>query len=1368
MTQENLTTDQNEEEVQVSEGKKVPVKSSATEKPTKHEYKLLPDSYKAEEDAQKSRDAIEAQAAKYEADRTRGLAENDGRRNDPEDWNIGDHARDLAAGAVGGLVDTVSSLSTAGERAKDLIQGNVEFREDGELYDKRTDEIYDPVSDDWLPFDWGNEQNPLEAKGWGGQMVQMGTHFVSEGIVIVKTLGLAGGALGTVTVGTRALKAGKNVQTGVKAYQRLQNIKKLSKAQKLAVVNRNLPWYQRAVKFDKKEAFKDLFLVGAGQDVLSRHSTDHNMAGALKQMYPNAAGAIDALSLGGATNKGDSPQMMTLKNTMEGVALGSIAWLIAPLSIFAGRKGLKGMRGRAAQAALKSIESGGKGDFSEVIAIAEKTAAKTGSSGDKAFVQNLKDFDQIVESGNNANKSHWDQIMEMAEEQGNDPEWNGKRGGFKNKGAGVTDGHQGNPTHIVDTDTALRNKRLIDTDYEASTGSVGNPGYTAKALAENAKLERTSNDALIKQVLKGVKSSAWVKAQEASIRTGRKTLTEVFGPHIDAIQQLSRGKEAVNWDAKTFIRKLRESGTEWSTADSGKQIELAEKEMVAANLLSSSLANSIRDLGVGSRLIQDWFDLGEVDGPAQQLLEKWTALIGEVEKSKLLNTGNYGKQGSKFKEALDAKINESLTSLGLALDIAKESDNDDLFRNIFELISQSDDIHNITDFNEFIKRSLKGGTFKGKLNQAEWIKQSQAVMVHSILSGPKTPLRAIMGTGSAVFLRPMSTAIGASLPGTADMATRKAALSSMNAAVQAVPEAFQLFFRRLKAYWDGDLSTIKSRYKEVTQSDMDFEVYRNWIENSGEATAGERYAFTVANQMKALNDNSFLTYSTKIMAATDDAFGHLLGRMRSREKAVRAVLEQSGEDGLNKITPTALKQMEDKFMDQIFDINGNITDEALNFARKEVTLTQELTGFSKGLNDAFNSVPALKPFFLFARTGINGLNLTAKHTPIFNFLVEEFNDIMWATADDLSKVQKYGINNPTDLMNAKALATGRLAIGSSVIGLGTAYYAAGNLTGNGPIDEAKKQFWLKTGWKPRSLKVGNKWVSYDSFEPFTPILSMIGDIGDYSELMGESWTEDQFQKLSMVMAKGIASKTYLSGIGSLVDLLSGKPGQQNRILSNLMNNQLPMSGARNELGKLFNPYTKELGSGVMDALRNRNQFIPFNNLPIKYDVLTGEPIKDHNFITRAFNAISPVEINNDHSVGRQFLFNSGFDFSLGFYTAPDGTDLSDSPVLRSKFQKAMGDQNLEQQLVDIALRPDVQRSFRRYQRDLRRGIKSDNPELKYPHLKILNKTFTYAKKKAWQKIKSDSEAQRLIGLRIEKRRKDLQGRKEILNDLITY
>ena len=183
--------------------------------------------------------------------------------------------------------------------------------------------------------------------------------------------------------------------------------------------------------------------------------------------------------------------------------------------------------------------------------------------------------------------------------------------------------------------------------------------------------------------------------------------------------------------------------------------------------------------------------------------------------------------------------------------------------------------------------------------------------------------------------------------------------------------------------------------------------------------------------VRGLNDSSLLTYSTKIMAATDDTFALMIGRARAREKAFLAAADRLPDGNFSNLDQTFFKNQEDIFNNQIFKPDGSLADEMADFSRREATLTQDLTGFSKSLAKAFDEAPWARPFFLFARTGVNGLALTAKHTPGFNFFVKEFNDIAKAkVGDDLSDLLQYGIRTPQDLMNAKAIQNGRLAIGS--------------------------------------------------------------------------------------------------------------------------------------------------------------------------------------------------------------------------------------------------------------------------------------------------------------------------------------------------
>ena len=387
---------------------------------------------------------------------------------------------------------------------------------------------------------------------------------------------------------------------------------------------------------------------------------------------------------------------------------------------------------------------------------------------------------------------------------------------------------------------------------------------------------------------------------------------------------------------------------------------------------------------------------------------------------------------------------------------------------------------------------------------------------------------------------------------------------------------------------------------------------------------------------------------------------------------------------------------------------------------------------------------------MFARTGVNGLALTAKHTPGFNFLVKEFNDIAFAKPDDLRGVLKYGIETADELANAQALQTGRLAIGAGVMGLAIQAYMSGNLQGNGPTDRRMRQLWIDGGWQPRTVTLGGVQIGYDSFEPFNLILSSIADIGDHSQLMGEQWTEQQFQKMMLVIAQGITSKSYLAGIQQFVELFAPEQqGSQEKIIASLINNQVPLSSLRNELGKLFNPHMKELNSGWQDAIRNRNLITEGlavdGGIPTKYDMLNGKPIRDWDFPTRMFNMFSPFTVNLDQGPGRKLLFESKYDLRTSTYSAPDGSlDLSDLPVIRSAYQKAIGDQNIEAKLDKLAKDPKILNSLREMNADLNAGLREKDPMLSYFHNKKIKNLFDEAKKIAWAKISKDPQIKALI------------------------
>ena len=1208
----------------------------------------------------------------------------------------GDYVADTFVGLGAGARDIASNIITTPERVIDFFNGEME--EEG-----KTEEGYQT---EWDQFMYG-DGDPIETKTWWGGLVRGATDVLGT----IATTGAIGKGVGLI-----------------------------SKAQQLNQA--------RTIGSTLKEGA----LLGLRYDLVAKNESQDNLTGMLTKHY----GWIDTPF---ATNDTDHPALRKLKHIAEGMGIGAVfdatIFKMTPLAkMIAGKSSdviaARGELGQALKEDLKPVTDAaqrvyeGRGELKQAL-------------GDDINTVRAK-FDEFRTSRLDSIET---QKREQAKSQMKDP-------GFRApKNEPIADPWQGATTSNSTAESVDKAMKRTKTEWGAEDGNVG-------STTSNTQIERMTKgtgetEEVIKEILGNFRSQGFIDQLQETARRQGKTLQESIGEDLDMFRAVYEGRNTDQVSTKEFFKKFTQDQTPiYKTTKTGKKRKVGEyvkpEYIKALDMVNTSLFNDIRDAGITARELADITDLKDIDGPAQQMVEKLIAglrlrKISSSEVSQQLaefGDSRLRQTKKQIAENIDNEVQKSIDAFRMALDMTTEQDGDEVFKTMFEGISMADGVHTLDDLDAFMRKKMRGGTFAGDKKQTgAFLREMGTMFTHSVLSGPKTAVRAIMGTSTASFARPMAMAIGGTLSG--DMVTGRAGLAALNAMREAIPESFQLFKKKLNSYWTGELSTMKTRFVERNKLDDQWNMYGHWAETRGNKV--DKALYRTANMVRGLNDSSLLTYSTKIMASTDDAFALIIGRARAREKAFLQAAEQLPDSNFANFDAKFFKTAEDNFNKEIFTPEGNLTDAAAEYSRKEATLTQDLTGFSQKLGDAFNAAPWARPFFLFARTGINGLTLTAKHTPGFNLLVDEFNQIAKAKpGDNISHLKQYGIQTPRDLMNAKAVQNGRLAMGGAALTMASMAYLNGQLHGNGPTDRQKRQAWLDAGWKPRTIQIGGVWVNYDAFEPYNQILALVGDIGDHMDLMGEEWAEDRLLKLSMALANTATSKSYLAGLQSFVDLFSGAPGQQQRIIASLMNNTVPLSGLRNEIGKVLTPYTRELGSDIGSSIRNRNlitENIAVEALPIKYDILTGRPIKDHDFITRMFNAASPVNFNLDYSPGRQLLFDSGYDLRTTTYSAPDGTDLSDSPKVRSMYQQAIGKQNLLADFDKMAGEESVQVSIAEMNWHKRNGMSDVEPK-SFPHYKRIAKSFDRAKKRAWASLKDDPNVQKLL---VEERNQKLKNRK---------
>ena len=913
------------------------------------------------------------------------------------------------------------------------------------------------------------------------------------------------------------------------------------------------------------------------------------------------------------------------------------------------------------------------------------------------------------------------------------------------------------------------NPRQIINDADEIDGSAFTKAGNTDAILDPTDLTIASRHGvsgpIYKQLTESFVTDETFAKQLQSLDPLKRTVGEYGEGTLKRIQEII-SRDAGSEDFKNFwpkeltdmplkIGNLKDLDEQWS---------YVAENIFVADAINSSLLTQLRNLAGATGEMIGKQDIFTVDGPMSRISNNLAAGLANVKQTRLRWTllgermkeaGGFNPQMVKEVEGIVASRLDNLNleatdGVRLMFDMLKKSDSPELVEAVLDVFKVSNKIHNWKDFDAWMRQKISGGEFDGAVKTGALIQELQGVMVNSILSGPKTPLRAVLGTASNSYLNAINEYVGAVIksPFSDQTLAKKASFAKLKGMVELLPEAWTVFRESWNSKFEADFANIRTRYSEApTRNDHNWHLFREWTEKNG--TDGDKAALYLLNTARTLNNNKLFSWSPRALAATDDTFKWLMARARSKEVALRNVLEETGNDW-SKLNPDILKKAEDAHYRNLLDGDGNLdltADSYLNKQFKEITLTSEFEGFSKKLDGVLNETPLLKPFYLFARTGINGLNLSFKNTPLLGVLHKESIDILKHTGDDFRPLMKYGIENANDLVQARNLIAGRQAVGTTVVSAMSLMYMGGQLTGNGPADRELRQSWINGGWKPNHIYFGDVGFNYSSLEPFNVMFSAIADIGDNVELMGQEWAEKRLQAIAFVVGRGLQGKTYMSGLDQLMQMTQFKPGAWNKGVGNILNNSVPLAGLRNEFGKWINPHMKELNSSMFDSIRNRNQItehLTNKPLSVKYDILNGTPINNWNIIGRSFNAISPIQMDIRRSTpGRKFLIESGFDLKTSVYSY-GGYSFAKNANVRSAFQKAMGEapiefdnkkfKNLEQALDYLSQKEDIVISMKEMNKNRNNSAVYDVDQREYPHNTILNRLMDQAREKAWAKL----------------------------------
>lgn len=881
--------------------------------------------------------------------------------------------------------------------------------------------------------------------------------------------------------------------------------------------------------------------------------------------------------------------------------------------------------------------------------------------------------------------------------------------------------------------------------YKMETDGVLRNGRRPSVYTEAALEKRLSQfDPARRKVIESVAKNLEIELNNAKSVEGKAKVMGGF--NVDQLKALSTARYIDILDEvikdPSDIEKLKQAVTESDNylkrGDplTGESRFMGLIDHRAVEMLINTTAGEISDLAQAGRSIDG---VMSNDRQVEALLTRMEFMLMETGRSKYVR--GFELNGLKSDPAAFAagirQKEEDVKKFVTGLKDLFQRD-PEMMRHYLDVLAVADgNVKALDEMYKFAKDqifswdSLRGG------KRSAFVDALTGIMYNSVLSGPKTIMRAAMGNSLITFMRPLTVAMGGALSG--DVKATAMGLSLMKTSFQSIGEAWTVANKAFVAGKNNlpDIPYLANERIPLTMTDQ----WKNVgavIEKQG--TTSEKMMYQLTTTLYDFNNWIGVKYPMTTMSAIDAGTSVIMGRMDAKMQAFNKAWDETGGKNMDEL----LKKYEKEFTAEVFDHKKQLikSEYAIRMA-DEAGLKLPLGPNISRIESFVQNQPLVRPFFMFMRTGWNALELVQKHTPILARFNDEVSTVLGASADNLDRVAAYGITNPAQLIEAQAAMRGRIAAGYLTVGSAIGLYFSGRLTGNGPADREQRNAWIQAGWRPRSIQLGDKWVSYDSLEPFTSFISMVADIGDNANLLGESAMQNWYVKLGYLIGMNVSNKSFLAGLGPLNEVLSLNPSQSAVWAGNLVNNQLPWAGVRNELANIMNPGMRELDKDFRKGLQtvaNRNPILK-DTLPQKYDILDGSVVREFDPMVRLFNAVSPLQINFVDNPTRRLLRESGFDVVRTLSTDSSGNRLD--AKTRSRYQNLIGKQNIESQLEKLFKEPAIKKEMETYQKIRDLGIRSATGDDADPEggLDVQNTEFYRRIKQVFNQAQRVAEAQ---------------------------
>jgi hypothetical protein len=604
---------------------------------------------------------------------------------------------------------------------------------------------------------------------------------------------------------------------------------------------------------------------------------------------------------------------------------------------------------------------------------------------------------------------------------------------------------------------------------------------------------------------------------------------------------------------------------------------------------------------------------------------------------------------------------------------------------------------------------------------------------------------------------------------------------------KALPYAGKLF---MKASQNPNSVKDVTRLDFVIKNEEKINVYKKLAQvESDNGRDGFKYVVDLYDNLKALEADPVFRFIPNTFTGFDGYTSATVANAQARFRAMDEI-QRLGKEA----SPVEVKRLANKEYNSMFDENGIIVDEAVKYNTGELALNLD-NPIIKSLNNLYERVPILRMFNRFPGILVNVIRTGDEYIPApIRSFQKDINELAYTPVktfmaqpelvDNILSARGYKVNQMdgvaklNTLVDLKNKTLGRKGISSIITGLVLSNVATDlltgdgwfEMTGDGSYDRGLMAARKRRGWKPRTVTIFGKKISYD--ELLGPGLSnwvaTLATVGDNFDMLGEAATENLKAKMAIILAAAVTEDAALSILTPLVEMLSGNETAMDRFAAGQINSLAPLGGIRNNVSQILDGGLKDVQKDIMGYLKNKNQYLNFfdlsNRQPYIYSPITGKVPNNYNMMVRMYNTLSPIKIYEGESPEEKFLNDIEYDSSSLFKTR-EGVEIL--PKERSKLSELMGERGYWRSEISRISKLAAARSTVKELKEARsKGVRSeDTPIGQYDLIHMeLDKARKNAEKLAFNDLDlgMKGEIQKRI---VEKKSKENQAMRGIIPEL---